>query len=75
MPWWALALRLTGIGWYIAACIILGVGLGLILDRFFNTQILFLLVGVVLGSFGAGYGVYRMVLPLVKEVDRDLKID
>ncbi len=75
MPWWALALRFTGIGWYIAACIILGVGAGLILDRFFNTQILFLLVGLVLGSFGAGYGVYRMVLSLVKEVDRRLKID
>ena len=75
MAWWALALRFTGIGWYIAACIILGVGAGLILDRFFNTQILFLLVGLVLGSFGAGYGVYRMVLSLVKEVDRRLKID
>ena len=75
MPWWALALRFTGIGWYIAACIILGVGAGLILDKVFNTQILFLLVGLVLGSFGAGYGVYRMVLSLVKEVDRDLKID
>jgi len=75
MPWWALALRFTGIGWYIAACIILGVGAGLILDKVFNTQILFLLVGLVLGSVGAGYGVYRMVLPLVKEVDRDLKID
>ena len=73
MPWWALALRFTGIGWYIAACIILGVGAGLILDKVFNTQILFLLVGLVLGSFGAGYGVYRMVLSLVKEVDRGLK--
>ncbi len=75
MPWWALALRFTGIGWYIAACIILGVGAGLILDKVFNTQILFLLVGLVLGSFGAGYGVYRMVLSLVKEVDRGLKND
>ena len=75
MPWWALALRFTGIGWYIAACIILGVGAGLILDKVFNTQILFLLVGLVLGSVGAGYGVYRMVLSLVKEVDRRLKID
>ena len=73
MPWWALALRFTGIGWYIAACIILGVGAGLILDKVFNTQILFLLVGLVLGSFGAGYGVYRMVLSLVKEVDLGLK--
>ena len=75
MPWWALALRFTGIGWYIATCIILGVGAGLILDKVFNTQILFLLVGLVLGSFGAGYGVYRMVLSLVKEVDRGLKND
>ena len=75
MPWWALALRFTGIGWYIAACIILGVGAGLILDKVFNTQILFLLVGLVLGSVGAGYGVYRMVLSLVKEVDRGLKND
>ena len=75
MPWWALALRLTGIGWYIAACIVLGVGGGVVLDRFFNTQILFLLVGLILGSLGAGYGVYRMVLPIVKEAGHDLEND
>ena len=75
MPWWALTLRLTGIGWYIAACIVLGVGGGVVLDRVFNTQILFLLLGLILGSLGAGYGVYRMVLPIVKEAGHDLKID
>ena len=25
MDWWIVALRVTGLGWYVAACIVLGV--------------------------------------------------
>ena len=67
MPLWALALRLTGVGWYVAACIIVGLGGGILLDRWLQTQVLFTLLGVVLGSIAAFYGVYRLVLPLMGE--------
>ena len=69
MPLWALALRLTGMGWYVAACIILGLGGGILLDRWLQTQVLFTLVGVVLGSVAAFYGVYRLVRPLLGETE------
>ena len=62
-----LALRLLGMGWYIALCIVLGVGGGLWLDRRLNVLPLFTLVGVVLGSALAFYGVYKMVAPLLGE--------
>ena len=69
MPLWALALRLTGVGWYVAACIIVGLGGGILLDRWLQTQVLFTLLGVVLGSATAFYGVYRMVRPLMGETE------
>ena len=71
MPWWTLALRLTGMGWYIAFCIIAGAGGGLLLDRWLDTKVLFTLLGMVLGSGVAFYGVYRMVLPIVKAFEAD----
>ena len=60
-----LALRLLGLGWYVALCIILGVGAGLWLDRRLDTLPLFTLIGVVLGSVLAFYGMYKMVVPLL----------
>ena len=69
MPWWALALRLTGVGWYVAACIIGGLGGGILLDRWLHTQVLFTLVGVVLGSATAFFGVYRLVRPLLGDTE------
>ncbi len=59
-----LAMRLLGLGWYIAASIVLGVGGGLLLDRWLETVPLFTLLGVLVGSVVAFYGMYRMVLPL-----------
>ena len=69
MPLWALALRLTGVGWYVAACIIVGLGGGILLDRWLQTQVLFTLLGVVLGSVAAFYGVYRLVQPLLGDTE------
>jgi len=65
MPWWAVALRLTGVGWYVVACILLGVLGGLWLDRWLGLLPLFTLLGVFLGMVVAIYGIYRMVAPLM----------
>ncbi len=66
MPhWMIIALRLTGLGWYVAACIVLGIVGGVWLGRLTGQVALLTLVGTVLGSIIAFYGVYRMVLPAI----------
>ena len=65
MTLWALALRLTGMGWYVALCIVLGVVGGLGLDKLVGTVPLFMLLGTVLGSVVAFWGLYKMVQPLL----------
>lgn len=65
MVWWAVALRLTGLGWYIAACIVIGILAGIGLDKFLGTRVLFTLIGIILGSIAAFWGVYKMVLPIL----------
>ncbi len=65
MNWWVVALRLTGLGWYIAACIVLGVLGGLGLDKLVGTIPLFPLLGTVLGTIAAFWGVYKLVLPVL----------
>ena len=67
MAWWALALRLSGLGWYIAICILAGVCAGVFLDRWIGSGFVFLIVGVLMGTTLAFFGVYRMVLPLMGE--------
>ena len=62
-PWWAVVLRLTGLGWYVAACIVIGVVGGVFLDKLLGTVVLFTLSGIFLGSVLAFWGVYKMVLP------------
>ncbi len=64
-PWWATALRLTGLGWYVAVCIVLGIVGGVLLDKQIGTLPLFTIVGVVLGSVAAFWGMYKMVLPVL----------
>ena len=60
-----LALRLLGLGWYVATCIVVGVVAGIFLDSHFNTKPIFTLLGVLLGTFAAFYGLYKMVSPLL----------
>jgi len=61
---WAGVIRLIGIGWYIAACIILGtlgghwIGQKLGGD---SNEIILTVVGLILGLIVAFVGVYRMV--------------
>ncbi len=53
-------------GWYIGICIVLGVLGGLWLDNKFNTKPILAIVGLVLGIILAFYGVYHMLLPLIR---------
>jgi ATP synthase protein I len=62
---WAAALRLTGIGFYIVACILIGLFAGLWLDKKLETNHLFIILGLVLGLAVAVFGVYRMIRPLM----------
>ncbi len=65
MPWWVVALRLTGLGWYIAFCVAGGVLLGWGMDNLLGTTPWLVLLGAVLGSVVAFWGTYRMVLPIL----------
>lgn len=62
---WLIALRLTGLGWYVATCIIVGVLGGIGLDQLLGTKILFFLLGTVLGVVIAFWGLYKMVQPIL----------
>ena len=64
---WAAALRLTGIGFYIAACILIGIFAGFWLDNKLGTRPWLLIVGLVVGLYLAIYGVYRMIRPLMND--------
>ena len=53
--------RLSGIGWYVAACIGAGVGLGWFLDRQFDTGPALTLTGLALGVVAAFTGMIRLL--------------
>ncbi len=59
MTWVGPAAWLLGIGWYFAACIVLGVVGGKWLDGRFGTEPVFTLIGVFIGLAAALYGGYR----------------
>jgi ATP synthase protein I len=65
MSRWAAALRLTGVGFYVAACILGGILAGLWIDNKLNTRPLFILFGLAVGLAVAFYGVYRMIRPVI----------
>jgi ATP synthase protein I len=62
---WVAALRLTGVGFFIAACILLGIFVGLWVDGKLNTEPFFMIGGLLVGLVVAIYGVYRMIQPLM----------
>jgi F0F1-type ATP synthase assembly protein I len=64
---WVEVLRFSGIGFYIAGCIVLGVVFGVWLDRKVDIRPLFTLLGLGLGLFAAFFGTYRMLLLTLKE--------
>jgi ATP synthase protein I len=63
---WRAALRLIGMGWYIGLCIFLGVWGGLWLDTKLNTKPVLVIAGLIIGVVVAFYGVYQMLLPLIR---------
>jgi len=65
MKRWVAALGLTGIGFYIAGSIILGLLGGLWLDSKLNSEPFFLIAGLILGIVVAFFGVYNMVRPFI----------
>ena len=67
MDKWVPALRLTGIGFYIVICFLLGTGAGLWLDDKLNTAPWLLIGGMLAGLAIAVYGVYRMIRPLLND--------
>ena len=64
MDKWVPALKLTGIGFYVATCIVGGAFLGWWLG---DKQPLYIIIGLVAGLLIAGYGVYRMLRSLINE--------
>ena len=59
------AFRFTGVGFYIGACSVGGVYLGVWLDKKVDISPLFTLLGLGLGLFLAFYGTYRMLIPAI----------
>ena len=75
MNLWVLAVRLTGLGWYVALCIVFGIVGGLALDGLLETEPLFMLLGILLGSVVAFWGLYKMVQPLLNAAASQSKND
>ena len=65
MSRWVAALRLTGAGFFIVACILLGTFVGLWLDGKLDTKPLFMIGGLLVGLVVAFYGVYQMIRPFM----------
>ena len=66
-----LAMRLLGLGWYVALCIVLGVAGGLWLDEKLNARPLFTFLGLALGLAVAFYGAYKLVQPLLNNFNNE----
>ena len=65
----ALALRLVGIGWFVAMCIGGGAVGGLLLDRQLETGPIITLVGLCVGIALAVVGMYRMLMAVLAAPD------
>ena len=62
---WAVALRLAGLGWYVAFCIVGGIVAGIALDKWLRSVFIFTLIGIILGTVTAFWGIYKMVQPMI----------
>jgi len=63
---WVAALRFIGVGWFVGISILGGVVGGLWLDNKFGTKPILVILGLIFGLIVAFYGVYRMLLPLIR---------
>jgi len=64
---WEAALRFIGVGWFVGVSILLGVWGGFWLDGKLGTAPIMVIVGLILGLVVAFYGVYRMLIPLMRD--------
>lgn len=64
------AMRLIGMGWYIAICIILGVFGGIQLDKVFDTEKLFTVLGLFVGLFFGLWGGWLQLREVLDAVNR-----
>ncbi len=67
---WAEVLRIVGIGWYIAACILLGTLGGRWVGQKIDGstgEIIFILLGLALGLIVAFLGTYRILKAIASE--------
>jgi F0F1-type ATP synthase assembly protein I len=55
------------IGGYVALCILIGLALGIVLDRVLHTAPLFLIAGVVLGFITSFYLIYKLAMGALEE--------
>jgi len=65
MEWRIAALRLVGVGFFVAGAIILGVLGGRWLDGKLNSEPFWTIAGLLLGITVAFYGVYNMLKPFM----------
>lgn len=65
MQQWQLAIRVIGIGWYMALAILGGVLGGLWVGEKLGSKPVFLIIGIMLGLVVAGYGAYQAFRPLM----------
>jgi ATP synthase protein I len=61
------ASRLIGVGFYIGGSIVGGVLIGRWIDNKLDTPPFFALTGLIVGLAIAFYGVYEMLIPLIKQ--------
>jgi len=64
-PRWAIALRLAGLGWYVAFCIVGGIVVGIMLDNWLGSVFILTLIGILVGTVAAFWGIYKMVEPML----------
>ncbi len=60
-------LRLVGLGWYVSLCIVIGIVVGLLLDKQLGVKPLFTLLGLGAGIFLAFWGLFRMLSTVLSE--------
>lgn len=65
-------LRLVGVGWYVAICLLGGSLGGVWLDNRVGSSPLFILLGLGAGLAVAAFGTYRMLTAVLSQ-DQDMK--
>jgi hypothetical protein len=64
------AMRLIGIGWFIAICIVLGVFGGIQLDKLLDTGKLFTVLGLFVGLFFGLWGGWLQLRDVLDAINR-----